>query len=92
MSERPAKPDGWGIPPAALTGLDKIQAADTAPTPSGTPTAQVTIETFLVGRHELGIRIVYVTAGAPPIRRTRAIGYGTAWFPRGKPRYDGKSL
>jgi hypothetical protein len=30
-------------------------------TGSGTPTAQVTAETYLVGRHELGIRIVYVT-------------------------------
>jgi hypothetical protein len=28
---------------------------------SGTPTAQVMIETYLVGRHELGIKIVYVT-------------------------------
>jgi hypothetical protein len=29
--------------------------------PSGNPTAQVTIETFLVGRHELGIKILYLT-------------------------------
>jgi hypothetical protein len=32
--------------------------------PPGTPTAQVMVETYLVGRHELGIRIVYVT-GSP---------------------------
>jgi hypothetical protein len=29
-----------------------------------TPTAQVTIETYLVGRHELGVKIIYVT-GSP---------------------------
>jgi hypothetical protein len=34
------------------------------PTPSGDPSAQVTIETYLVGRHELGVKIVYVT-GSP---------------------------
>jgi hypothetical protein len=43
------KAAAWGIP------------ADSTPTASGTPTAQVTVETFLVGRHELGVRIVYVT-------------------------------
>jgi hypothetical protein len=32
-----------------------------APTPSGTPTAQATVETYLVGRHELGVKIIYVT-------------------------------
>ncbi|MHB9291278.1 hypothetical protein Holit_00351 [Hollandina sp. SP2] len=31
------------------------------PTPSGYPTAEVTVETYLVGRHELGIRLVYVS-------------------------------
>ncbi|MHB9294653.1 hypothetical protein PilKf_00377 [Pillotina sp. SPG140] len=34
------------------------------PTPSGDPTAQVMIETFLVGRHELGVKIIYVTGTA----------------------------
>ena len=38
-----------------------LKSRDRTPTPSGTPTAQVTIETYLVGRHELGIRIIYVT-------------------------------
>jgi hypothetical protein len=33
-------------------------------TPSGTPTAQVMIETFLIGRHELGFRVIYVTGNA----------------------------
>jgi hypothetical protein len=37
---------------------------DEHPTPSTTPTAQATVETYLVGRHELGVRIVYVT-GSP---------------------------
>ncbi|MDR0599243.1 MAG: hypothetical protein LBG84_04065 [Treponema sp.] len=32
-------------------------------TPTGAPTAQVTGETFLRGRHELGIRMVYLTGG-----------------------------
>jgi hypothetical protein len=38
-----------------------LKPHDTTPTPSGVPTAQTTIETYLVGRHELGIKIVYVT-------------------------------
>jgi hypothetical protein len=38
-----------------------LKPRDTTHTISGTPTAQVTIETYLVGRHELGIKIVYIT-------------------------------
>ncbi|MDR0411191.1 MAG: hypothetical protein LBH75_04370, partial [Treponema sp.] len=38
-----------------------LKPHDATPTASGTPTAQVTIETYLVGRHELGVKIVYVT-------------------------------
>jgi hypothetical protein len=41
-----------------------LKPHDNTPTPSRKPTAQVTIETFLVGRHELGVKIVYVT-GSP---------------------------
>jgi hypothetical protein len=41
-----------------------LKPHDTHPTPSPAPTAQVTVETSLVGRHELGVRIVYVT-GSP---------------------------
>jgi hypothetical protein len=41
-----------------------LKPRDTHPTPSHAPAAQVTIETFLVGRHELGVRIIYVT-GSP---------------------------
>ena len=38
-----------------------LKPHDNIPTPSGPPTAQVTVETYLIGRHELGIKIVYVT-------------------------------
>jgi hypothetical protein len=41
-----------------------LKPRDTHPTPSPAPTAQVTVETYLVGRHELGVRITYVT-GSP---------------------------
>jgi hypothetical protein len=41
-----------------------LEPHDGKPTPSHEPTAQVTIETYLVGRHELGVRIVYLT-GSP---------------------------
>jgi hypothetical protein len=41
-----------------------LKVPDGTPTPSGDPTAQVTVETYLVGRHELGVKIVYVTGSA----------------------------
>jgi hypothetical protein len=41
-----------------------LKPHDTHPTSSPAPTAQVTVETYLVGRHELGVRITYVT-GSP---------------------------
>lgn len=41
-----------------------LKPHDSTHTASGNPTAQVTVETYLVGRHELGINIVYVT-GSP---------------------------
>jgi hypothetical protein len=44
----------------ALVSL-RLKPRDSTPTPSGTPTAQATIETYLVGRHELGVKIIYVT-------------------------------
>jgi hypothetical protein len=46
------------------------------PAPSGTPTAQVTVETYLVGRHELGVKIVYAT-GSPDDRANK--GY-RIWY------------
>ena len=48
-----------------LTDADIISLGlkphDPTHTTSGAPSAQVSIETFLVGRHELGFKIVYVT-------------------------------
>jgi hypothetical protein len=41
-----------------------LKIPDPIPTPSGPPTAQVTVETYLLGRHELGVRIIYVV-GSP---------------------------
>jgi hypothetical protein len=41
-----------------------LKPHDPIPTPSGPPTAQVTVETYLVGRHELGVKMIYVT-GSP---------------------------
>ena len=37
-----------------------LKPHDPAPTPSGTLSAQVTVETYLLGRYELGVRIIYV--------------------------------
>jgi hypothetical protein len=63
---RDVKKRWFYIPP--LTGADLIalglKIPDTTYTSTGTPSAQVTVETYLVGRHELGIRIVYIT-GSP---------------------------
>jgi hypothetical protein len=51
------------VPP--LTNADLISLGlvphDTHPTPTGNPKAEVTVETFLLGRHELGIHIIYVS-------------------------------
>ena len=51
------------VPP--LTEADIVSLGlkprDTIPTHTGTPTAQATLDTFLVGRHQLGFRIVFVT-------------------------------
>ena len=48
-----------------LTDADYIALGlkphNTTPTASGTPAAQVTVETYLVGRHELGVKMIYVT-------------------------------
>ena len=63
---RDFKPRYFFSPP--LTDADYIALGrkphDPIPTPSGAPTAHVTLETFLVGRHELGLRLVYVD-GSP---------------------------
>ncbi|MDR2782581.1 MAG: hypothetical protein LBB48_01850 [Treponema sp.] len=51
-----------------LTDADYVSLGlkphDRASTPSGTPSAQVMVETYLVGRHELGVKVVYAT-GSP---------------------------
>jgi hypothetical protein len=41
-----------------------LKPHDPIPTPSGPPTAQVTVETYLIGRHELGVKMIYVTGSA----------------------------
>jgi hypothetical protein len=53
-----------------------LKPHDDTPTHSGVPTAQVTAETYLVGRHELGVKIVYVT-GSPDDRANK--GY-RIWY------------
>jgi hypothetical protein len=64
----PLSPGDW----AALG----FRAKDSHPTPSGDPTAEVMVETFLVGRHELGMRIMYVS-GDPGDRANK--GY-RIWY------------
>jgi hypothetical protein len=66
------------LPP--LTNADIVNLGltprDTHPTPLGPPTAEVTVETFLSGRHELGMKIVYVS-GNPEDRANK--GY-RVWY------------
>jgi hypothetical protein len=53
-----------------------LKPRDTTQTASGTPAAQVTIETYLVGRHELGVKIIYVTGSpADPANKCYRIWY-----------------
>jgi hypothetical protein len=54
-----------------------LKPHDNTSTPSGPPTAQVRVETFLVGRHELGIKLIYVT-GSPgdPANKGFRVWYG----------------
>jgi hypothetical protein len=56
---------GWGIlldiTHSAYISLG-LKPRDTTPTASGAPTAQVTVETYLVGRHEPGVKIIYAEA------------------------------
>ncbi|MDR2193237.1 MAG: hypothetical protein LBP19_02045, partial [Treponema sp.] len=41
-----------------------LKPRDPTVTPSGTPSAQVMVETYLIGRHELGVKLIYVS-GSP---------------------------
>jgi hypothetical protein len=56
-----------------------LKPHDVAATPIGDPTAQVKVETYLVGRRELGIRILYVS-GTPddPANKGYRIWYSVA--------------
>jgi hypothetical protein len=82
------------LPP--LTNADLVNLGftihDPHPTPSGPPTAEVTVETYLVGRHELGLRILYVS-GNPDDRANK--GY-RIWYkvvpPGGEPVTSPKEL
>jgi hypothetical protein len=56
-----------------------LKPHDSTPTPSGSPTAQVTVDTYLIGRHELGVKIVYVTGNpADPANKGYRIWYTLA--------------
>jgi hypothetical protein len=41
-----------------------LKIPDSSSSSTGIPTAQVTVESYLVGRHELGVKIIYVTGNA----------------------------
>jgi hypothetical protein len=76
------------VPPLddpALISLG-LKPHDSIPTPSGTPTAQVTIETYLVGRHELGVKITYVTGNPADIaNKAFRIWYSVTGFGEASP-------
>jgi hypothetical protein len=56
-----------------------LKPHDNIPTPSGSPTAQVTVDTYLIGRHELGVKIVYVTGNpSDPANKGYRIWYTLA--------------
>jgi hypothetical protein len=79
-----------------LTNADLVNLGftphDPHPTPSGNPTAEVTVETYLAGRHELGIRIVYVS-GNPEDKANKGF---RVWYktvpPGGEPVRTPKEL
>jgi hypothetical protein len=68
-----------------------LKPSDTVPTPSGRPTAQAMIETFLVGRHELGVKIIYETGSRDdPANKGYRIWYSVAAqgeTPPAEPKY-----
>jgi hypothetical protein len=71
-----------------LTDADIISLGlkphDSTHTPSGAPSAQVRVETYLAGRHELGIKIVYVNGDEhDPANKGYRIWYGA--FEHGEP-------
>jgi hypothetical protein len=79
-----------------LTDADYIALGlkphDATPTASGAPAAQVTVETYLVGRHELGVKIIYVTGSpADPANKGFRIWY-TVTAPGETPPANPKDL
>jgi hypothetical protein len=53
-----------------------LKPHDTTPTPRGIPTAQAVIETNQTGRHQLGVKIVYITGSpADPANKGYRIWY-----------------
>ena len=75
---RDIKKRHYYVPPLSQADLVALglKIPDTNPTPSGSPTAQVTIETFLVGRHQLGVKLIYVTGNpADPANKGYRIWY-----------------
>jgi hypothetical protein len=54
-----------------------LKPRDPTVTPSGTPSAQVMVETYLIGRHELGVKLIYVS-GSPsdPANKGYRVYYG----------------
>jgi hypothetical protein len=54
----------------------KLKPPNSTHTPSPIPTDQVKVETYLMGRHELGVKIVYVTgSSANPANKGYRIWY-----------------
>jgi hypothetical protein len=67
------------MPPLAAANFAALglKLPDTAYTPGGNPAAQVKAEAYLIGRHELGLKIVYVTGSpADPANKDYRIYYG----------------
>jgi hypothetical protein len=62
--ERDTKRRYFLSPPLTEADFAALGLARHTPGGGGKPTSQVTVETFLAGRHELGVRVVYVT-GSP---------------------------
>jgi hypothetical protein len=66
------------VPPLRESDLVALgfKIPDSTPSASGTPTAQVSVETYLIGRHQLGVKINYLT-GKPfdPANKVYRIWY-----------------
>ena len=73
-----------------------LKIPDRDPTPTGTPTAQAAIKTFLSGRHELGIEIFYVNGDLnDPANKSFRVYYkviGTGEEPPADPEELAKSF